>query len=201
MGSGSAKQDGNETPATGPAVLFHCTRESHPSGFVLGPYERSRFSERLECEGKQWVDQLLLHHQPREQPCSRVNAVYAADSAANAAIFLDGEGFQEELRAHLQRKGQEVRVVPYCYEVQAAPVSKAPMALIRSLELAKAQPETASRIAVEYWIPTNEWGYWEYFAPCMTIVRPVEWPSTAQLERAKDSYKLDRQRARRLWGC
>lgn len=102
--------------------------------------------------------------------------------------------------ATLRRDVQEVRPGPYCYQVQAGPVSKAPMALIRSLELSRENAEALSRIAIEYWSPTNEWRYWEYFAPCMTVVRRVDWPSAADIVRAKALYRLDRAAAQHMFG-
>jgi hypothetical protein len=182
-------------------MLFHCTREACSPGSVLGPYESSHFSERLRKEGKEWVDLVLGECQPPHQSCSRTNAVYAADSAANAAIFLDGQNFQDELQAHLRHNVQTAVPTRYCYEVQPELTSVAPMALIRSLELAKKDSQKLKQIAVEYWSPLSKWNYWEFFAPCMIVVRLVEWPSGADIQRAKSLYQMDRQTARGMFGC
>jgi len=165
--------------------LYHCSIEKYLPGAAIGPYPRSRFTEKQYREGYEWAERLLEQHRPADQPYGRENAVYACDSAANAAIFLEGE-----YRA--------AKTIPsfYCYEVKADLVSRCPMALIRSLELAKGDDVRTKAIVAEYWTPTTRWRYWEYFGPAMTVVRDIRWPSDGT--SARIDYSADRELATRL---
>lgn len=87
----------------------------------------------------------------------------------------------------------------YCYEVEAATPSKAPMVLFGFIEWVKDDLQKAADIAAEYWAPKHEWGFMEYFAPSMQIVRRLEWPSAIEIIRAKMSYDAERERAIRIF--
>jgi hypothetical protein len=167
-------------------ALFHCTTEVYSPGAVIGPHAKSHFSEKQQNRGYGWVERLLSQHRTPAQPHGRENAVYASDSAENAAIFLEGE-----------YRSAASKPAFYCYEVEATPISKAPMALVGLLELAKADPDRACKIAHEYWEPKSNWRYWEYFAPMMTVVRVIKWPSEGDTARVQ--YSADRELGKRLW--
>lgn len=170
-------------------MLFHCCTELYPEDRVIGPYERSRFSTLQESRGLGLIESIVEVRKPPEQPFSRENAIYAADSAPNAAIFLNGQLFAQ---------GDQPPV--FCYEVEAAMTSKAPMVLFGLIEWVKDDPQKAAEIAAEYWAPKHRWGFTEYFAPSMRILREVEWPSTSKVLCANASYEADRKRAIELFG-
>jgi hypothetical protein len=167
-------------------LLYHCTTEAYLPGAPVGPHGRSHFTDEQHRKGFGWVESLLEQHRTAGQPCERENAVYASDSAANAAIFLEGQYWLKESKPSF-----------HCYEVEVGTVSKAPMALVGLMQLAESDHEKAKMIAIEYWEPVTKWKYWEYFAPMMTVIRDVKWPTA--LEAAKSDYGFDQALGKRLW--
>lgn len=172
----------------GRSALYHSTIKEYLPGATIGPHKTSDFTDKQHKEGFGWVEDLLEQHRPGGQPYGRENAVYASDSAANSAIFLEGQYWLAEKKPTF-----------YCYEVDVASVSKAPMALVGLTHLAKSDPDKAKKIALEYWEPVTKWKYWEYFAPLMTVIREVKWPTYRELEDARSNYHFDQALGKRLW--
>ena len=161
--------------------LYHCTTEHYVKDQVIGPFLQSRFSVNQKKNGSQWIEELLAKYRPGSQACSRENAVYAADAPENAARFLTGQHFNSP----------ETPPV-YCYEVAATAVSKAPMAVIRLIELSRENPELLEQLNKEYWEPKREWKFWEYFAPSMTVISEMPWPSDIAIWTAGAPYEADK---------
>lgn len=88
----------------------------------------------------------------------------------------------------------------YCYAVSCANYSKAPMALVGVMEMAKGDATKLEEIVSEYWSPQKEWLFWEYFAPSMTVIGQVRWPAAVDVTIAKDVYARDRAHAKKRWG-
>lgn len=169
-------------------ILYHCSKEAYSPQEIIGPYAQSLFSAKQKKDGFDWAEQILEKAREPLQPCRRTNAVYACDSVVNAYIFASGENFMAESQSPI-----------YCYEVEAAEFSKAPMALVGVLNRARDDIEVLQQIAAEYWNPIHSWRYWEYFSPSMKVIRAVPQPEIWDVVSAKFAYDADLRDATHRW--
>lgn len=150
-------------------ILFHASTTHYKTGSRLIAQERSVNRFNAEFESK------LASHAP-DGLGDRISSVFATETAALAARYLEAEGMGEEPL--------------YLYEVEAESKSRHPMALI-DIAAKRINTESFQRIALEYWAPTRQWRAWEYLCNRGEILRELSWPSLVERSVAFEHYRLD----------
>jgi hypothetical protein len=158
-------------------ILFHASTTHYETGAKLIAQERSvdRFNAEFESE--------LAIHAP-DGMGDRVSSVFATETAALAARYLEAEGMWEGPL--------------YLYEVRAESKSRHPMALI-DIAAKRIQTESFQWIALEYWGPTRQWRAWEHLCNRAEILRELSWPSLVERSVAFEHYRLDSSEATSIY--
>ena len=141
---------------------------------------------RLEAE------KLLERQRPKGRP-SRLSSWFACDEPNLAAEYLDAE--IDFPRSKIGLKGQ-----PHLYAVEIHLYSKHPMVLVgaTAVKLSQGQTDIALLLADEYWEPKQEWKFWEYISPEITILREEAWPHLTALSEALETYVRDSDNLKRF---
>lgn len=154
-------------------TLFHASHVPLAAGQVLLASDACTYYPEV-------VDE-LEHRRPGTAP-SRCHCVFATDSLAAASAFINAQ--------------PTVGNPPHFYEVEMPVAKRSPFRLIHEISnRMKCGQEIDSAIR-EYWAPTLDWAFWEYFGPSLTVIREVPAPAPVEVYAFRIAYEGDINRAR-----
>jgi hypothetical protein len=167
--------------------FFHASRNVYSPGdtiYVPPGAESFAYGRSLEL-GMRWREE-ALERARGDRGFPRRTAVYAANTAVNAARFL------------ISQAGDGGQV--WVYEVAISATTPSPMALIGYMDAHGAGFSSLDACVEEYWAPTKQWNFLEFVCESMTVQANSGVVAEEDLWMAIVDYEHDRQLARRLWG-
>lgn len=136
-----------------------------------------RFDTAVACShspDRQLVEEFMKENCPKGDFVSRIGTWYACDKPEFAHAYLRAEF--TNLLTNPDQSQKEI----FIYEVEMPePRSRHPFYLISKIGIAlnNNDLEIAKLYAKEYWVPTQEWKFWEYLNSEITVHRKVATPS------------------------
>lgn len=152
-----------------PAILFHATRREFAPGDVIIANADSTYYPN--------VLSLLEASRPDGYP-SRTRCVFAAESAAAAYRFLMSQPSEDTA---------EIRV----YRVQMENFHKAPFRLIHELKKRLSASAPTDSAVAEYWSPSYDWVFWEYFGPSFEVIEKLDGVNSVEVFAFGIRYEKD----------
>ena len=156
------------TPAPSLA-LYHGTFSEFAIGDVITATKPTSFYPD--------VVRLLDAHRPARLP-SRETCVFATDTIAGAGTFINKQP---------PVGGAKGRV----YKVEMSGSCKAPFQLVVGIARRLEAARPADTLVAEYWNPTLDWFFWEYFGPSFTVIEEVPVPPESQMSLFGVRYMKD----------
>jgi len=169
-------------------TYYHATASELVAGQVLGPIVGlSNFQKRQQAAGLGWLEEAFEARRP--SGCSsRLGALFATRKIEEAAKYILAEpGF---------RQGD---LKPRYYRVTIECPTAGPMMLVGYAARFQKQNSTQNDIIDEYWHPSHEWRYLEYFGPTITVEEELTAPSIDRTVGVSLAAATDFSLARRLW--
>jgi hypothetical protein len=138
------------------------------------------------------TEKLLDQRRPEGRP-SRLSSWFACDEHNFAAAYLEAEISVGRFKAAPNDKY-------HLYAVEMNASSRQPMVLFSAIarKLAAGQTNTAGLLADEYWAPTQNWSFWEYLWPELTVVAEEHWPDLINVSHALQAYTNDSEMVTRF---
>ncbi|MEJ2790995.1 MULTISPECIES: hypothetical protein [unclassified Pseudoxanthomonas] len=133
------------------APLFHATFANLVLGTTLRAVGRTTFYPEV-------VD-LLEASRPAKRP-SRAVCMFAAESPEAAYRFLMSQRSEEN---------QSINV----YQVEMGDYHKAPFRVIHEISKRMTASSPTTSLVDEYWSPSKNWTFWEFFGPEFDVVSKV----------------------------
>lgn len=144
--------------------LYHASTRQFPPGTALTPQGPSAYPN---------ASQLMDAHRPNSVP-ARASAVFAAETPEFAAYYLALQGIPHE----------DIRL----YEVSMPNHHRAPFSLTHAIDRRTTSHGNTQRQIQEYWNPTGNWNFWEFFGPQAQVIRSVPTPPEHEVELVRIAY-------------
>lgn len=139
--------------------LYHISHNDYPLGKVNSIVGISYYHQLTVDNKIDWVNDFLDNEKPHNAP-SRKKAFYACDSITNCVGFWG--------------RSKCISGSTFLYKVKMLNPCKVPMSLVNTLNRKGISNPSNHLVAQEYWMPTQNWSFYEYLSEEMQIIEKIE---------------------------
>jgi len=159
--------------------LYHASLALHANGTVLLGKARSIL------DANAWIEDEFERGRVGRS-VSRIQAMFATGDPTDSIKYLKVQ----------QNFGNEPI---YLYRVEMPSPHRHPMALVDVVKRNQAEPDRLKDIVEKYWLPSQDWQFWEYLDCSMTIIETLSEPDFTMVAGAGQRYLADHVLAGQLW--